>query len=362
MGRSEIQSAAADRLFLDRRLLCQWATGTGKSNVVLRFLEAHPMSCLILVPEQNNIENWENEFRKFGVSLDNVVISCYASLHKHEHSDWGLLVFDEAPHMDTEKRRRICASVSGRYVLALGAVIDEDELNALENAYGKFTKSYISLGKAIQMGILPPPTINVCHITLDDTEGRHWYMGRLLTDKRMYDVLQRKVEDAVTVFNSKPNRFAKQRMLRAGNERKRFLGKIKESAVRRICEGLESRGRRYLCFCSSVAQAESLCADRAFTSKTPASTRLLEKFNGHEIDSLFVVGKLIEGQNLNDIHHGIITQLGGTSRITVQEVGRIMRSQNPVIWIPVFDGTKDDSFLYTLTSNIPSSYIRNYKF
>ena len=85
----------------------------------------------------------------------------------------------------------------------------------------------------------------------------------------------------------------------------------------------------------------------------------LNKFNNHEINSLFVVGKLIEGQNLKDIDCGIITQLGGTSRITVQEIGRVLRSTNPLVYIPVFDGTKDEGFLYTVTSNIPTEYIKH---
>lgn len=363
MDRQTLQGLAAHTLAKDTRLLCQWATGTGKSGIVLRFLQANPdMDCLILVPEQNNIENWEQEFDKFGVPREKVTIACYASFHKYGHTKWDLLVFDEAPHMDTEKRREICKTVRGEFILALGAVIDMDETAALENAYGHFTKSYVPIKKAIEWGILPSPIVNICHISLDDTRQEHWYKGRVYTQKGMYDLLKQKVDGAVTAYNNNPNNFLKQRMLAAGNERKRFLGSLKEDVVRSICAALSSQNKRYLCFCSSIKQAESLGQDHAFTSKTPASMKLLSKFNNHEIDSLFVVGKLIEGQNLTDIEHGIITQLGGTSRITVQSIGRIMRSEKPVIWIPVFDGTKDDSFLYTLTSNIPDNYIKHYNY
>ena len=363
MDRERLQELAAHTLAKETRLLCQWATGTGKSGVVLKFLKDNPeMNCLILVPEQNNIENWQTEFDKFGIPRDKVTIACYASFHKYSHTKWDLLVFDEAPHMDTEKRRAICESVRGEFVLALGAVIDEDETAALEHAYGHFYKSYVSLKKAIEWGILPSPTIYVCHIRLDDKAKEHWYKGHVYTAKEMYDVLQQKVEGAVAAFNLKSNNFNKQLMYRAGNERKRFLGKIKEDVVRSITMALASQHKRYLCFCSSIKQAESLSKDHAFSSKTPAKMKLLEKFNNHEIDCLYVVGKLIEGQNLVDIEHGIITQLGGTSRITVQEVGRIMRSKSPVIWIPVFDGTKDDDFLYTITSNIPENYIQHFNY
>ena len=75
-----------------------------------------------------------------------------------------------------------------------------------------------------------------------------------------------------------------------------------------------------------------------------------------------MVGKLIEGQNLNDIDCGILGQIGGTHRITVQEMGRIMRSQNPIIYIPIFDDTKDESFLRTATDNVPMEYISHYNF
>lgn len=359
--RIELQEQAANTLYQNHRLLCQWATGVGKSGVVLRFLSKHSqMNCLILVPESNNIDNWLAEFDKFGVSTLNVTIICYASLHKYNNTSWDLIVFDEAPHIDTEKRKKICSSISGTYILALGAVIDEDELFTLEDTYGYFKKSYVSLKQAITYGILPSPTIHICHIKLDDKIHCFPYKGSLLTAEKMYAILQKNVSDAVTSYNSFPTQWNKQRMLRAGNVRKKFLGQLKENVVKSICSSLETSGKRFLCFCSSIKQAESLNKQHAFTSKTPTSFDLLNKFNNHEIDSLFVVGKLIEGQNLVDVEEGVITQLGATRRITVQFIGRIMRSKNPIIWIPVFNNTKDNSFLYTLTSNIPNNYIKHH--
>ena len=107
MTRDELQSMAAHRLAKDKRLALQWATGVGKSNVALKFIQVNPgFDTLNLDPEQNNIQNWEDEFRKFGVSLDNVTISCYASFHKHKHTNWDFIVFDEVPHVDTELRKK----------------------------------------------------------------------------------------------------------------------------------------------------------------------------------------------------------------------------------------------------------------
>lgn len=363
MKRDELQEYAANRLEREKRLIAQWATGTGKSNIVLKFLKKHPdFNCYILVPEQNNIQNWLDEFRKFNVPSDNVHISCYASFHKYQNSKWDLLVFDEMPHVDTEKRLAICNSVSGRYILALGAVITDEERNSLETVYGPFDKTVLSMSTAIRMGILPHPTIKVLHLVLNDTERKFWYKGNRYTAKQRYDYIERKVEKAKNEFKKVASQYNLNMMLNAGNERKRFLGELKEDAIRRACDQLCLKKKRFLCFCSSIDQANKLGKDHAFTSETPTSMKLLEKFNNHEIDSLYVVGKLIEGQNLNDIEVGVIGQLGGTHRITVQSIGRIMRSQEPLIYVPVFDGTKDDDFLYTLTSNIPAEYIKHYKF
>jgi superfamily II DNA or RNA helicase len=363
MDRDTLQKRAVDLLFQHYRLICQWATGVGKSNVALRFLRQNPgMVCLIIVPEQNNIENWTEEFSKFGVSMELVRVICYASLHKYKNTAWDLIVFDECPHLDTEKRKLISQSIRSRYVLALGAKIDESEEQALEDTYGKFAKSIVTLDNAIEWGILPPPQVNVLHMELDDIQYRNWHKGKTYTDYQMYQLLGQKVDAAISAYNERQNSFTRSKMFRAGNERKRFLGKLKSDAIRRVCEYLAKNNKRFLCFCSSIKQAESIGGELAFTSKTPASLKLLERFNNHEIDSLYVVGKLIEGQNLKDIDAGIIGQIGGTDRITIQQCGRIMRSTKPVIYVPVFSDTKDDSFLYTLTSNISKDYIKHYKF
>ena len=363
MTRDELQTIAAADLAVYRRLICQWATGTGKSMVVLNFLRANPkMKTLILVPETNNIGNWEAEFDKFGVDRSNVTIRCYASFHKHRDTKWDLLVFDEMPHVDTEKRMEICNSVSGDHILALGAVISDEEQESLESVYGMFERNVVTLEQAIADGILPEPSIRILHLQMDDTRKRHYYQGKMYTDRKRYEIYHNSVESLKKEYEAHPSDALYERILRAGNARKRFLGKLKDEALARIKVRLDEKQKRYLCFCSSIAQANRIGGGHAFTSKTPASFRLLERFNKGEINSLFVVGKLIEGQNLNNIEAGVLGQLGGKERITVQSIGRIMRSEKPIIYVPVFDGTKDDSYLYYLTLNIPERYIKHYKF
>lgn len=363
MDREQLQTQAAQHLAERNRLICQWATGCGKSKVALNFIKDHPdHRVLILVPEQNNIQNWWDEFNKFDVPMFMTTIICYASLHKYKDTSWDLIVMDEVPHIDTEKRTAILQTMKADYVLALGAVITDEELNTLNSIFGNFLVWKITLPQAIKAGILPSPEVRVLHMFLNDTEKTKYYKGRFLTEKQYYDVLQDKVTGAVAAFNASSTEFNKRNMLRAGNERKRFLGQAKEEAAKRVCSYLEGKNKRFICFCASIDQSKALGGDRSFTSKTPTSMKLLEKFNSKEINSLYVVGKLIEGQNLKDVDCGVIIQLGGTHRITVQESGRIMRSSSPLIYVPVFDGTKDERFLYTITANIPEDCIKHFDF
>ena len=259
MTRDELQDRAVIRLEKERRLIVQWATGMGKSNVVLKFLKKHPdFKCLIIVPEIDNIDNWLVEFKKFGVPSDNVRIVCYASFRKFAGTKWDLLVFDEMPHVDTEKRLMICNSVSGEYIVALGAMIDDDERASLESVYGVFDKHIVTMPTAIRMGILPNPTIKVLHLQLDDTDRKYLYKGRLYTAKERYSYIERKVKNAKDNFYKATNNYNKNQMFRAGNERKRFLGELKGDAMRRLCDALCLKKRRFLCFCSSIDQANKL--------------------------------------------------------------------------------------------------------
>lgn len=362
MDRDTLQGTAAHLLAKEQRLLCQWATSVGKSKVALKFLQDNPgMDCLILVPEQNNIQNWIDEFNKFKVPTDKVTVSCYASFHKYENTRWDLLVFDEVPHIDTDLRKKVCKSVKGQYILALGAVVDDEELESLESSYGKFYKSVVTLKNAIEWGIVPAPRIYIVHLELDNTVKSFYINGIKCTAEEKYRSIVAKVNNAKAAFDKNPSAANKRIMYTAGNERKRFLGKLKLDTVRYMSTNLAARNQRFLCFCASIKQAQELGGPNAYTSKTPKSKRVLDKFNNHEIDSLFVVSKLIEGQNLTDIESGIITQLGGTPRITVQMIGRILRSKEPIVYIPVFDNTKDDSFLWTVTSSIPENCIKHCK-
>lgn len=362
MTRDEHQNRAVIILESQKRLICQWATGAGKTMVALKFIKKHPGRTLVFVPESNNIENWEAEFDKFGVSMDSVTIACYASIHKFENTSWNFVVFDEAPHVDTFRRKHFCNSINANYVLALGAKVDDEEKQSLLSVYGYFAEYNIGLTDAIEQGLIVAPTVYIVHTKLDKIKYKHIYRGQTLNAEAYYDILNAKVDKAKEEYENSPSKATHDSLMFAGARRKQFLGKIKEDIIKYLCSNLEQKNRRFICFCSSVKQAERIGKGNAFTSKTPKSMKVLDKFNNKEINSIFVVGKLIEGQNLVGIERGVIGQLSGTERITIQSIGRIIRSANPVIYIPVIDDTKDEDFLRNVTDNIPNEYIKHYNF
>lgn len=361
--KTNLQIRAAQILNSNHRLIARWCTGCGKSSIVIQYINLNPNHgrILIVVPEKNNISNWRDEFKKWDTDDSLVEVCCYASLGKYQGTEWQLLVYDEAPHINTDLKFEYAKTISATDVLALGAVISEDEESTLVDAYGRFSHTEITLDQAINMGLLPPPRICVIHMQMNDDKRHYIVRGKMMTAREKYNYINNKVDLASKDYEFINSSANKQRMLKAGNERKRFLGSQKTDALRYICGNLEQKHKRFICFCSSVAQAHSLGGNKAFTSESPGGMAVLNRFNNHEIDSIYVVGRLIEGQNLNDIEVGVIGQLGGKERITIQSLGRVMRSKSPIVYLPVFDNTKDDSFIYTLTNNISSDYIKHYK-
>jgi len=361
MTRDELQVSAARRLYQDRRLICQWATGTGKSGVALQFLKALPGKALILVPETDNIKNWYAEFDKFGVDTDGVEIACYASIHKFQNTSWHLLVIDEAPHADTDLKEAYLSTIKSNYVLALGAYLRDEEKATLKRIYGDFTVWSINMKHAINAGFIPSPSVRIVHMELDRSNRKYITKFGNATAWEVYSRIDDQVKNAVNAYNNHASDWNKITMKRLGSERKRILGKLKEDCVERVCDMLKKKDKRFLCFCSSIDSAKKLGGELAYTSLTPKSQKILDRFNNHEINQLYVVGKLIEGQNLNDIQCGVLGSIGNSNRITIQSIGRILRSDNPIIYVPVIDNTKDESFLYTVTNNVPKEYIKHYK-
>ena len=386
------QDKALELTKIHNNIFLEWATGVGKSKIAIDIINSNSKNTkvLLVVAELAHKDNWKEEFNKWSLK-DNIDITIvtYHSLKNYKNKSFNYLILDEAHHSGTPIKLAILKSMKVDKVIALSATMPKDKLEALENIFGDFYIYKIALQDAINKDILPEPTIYILQATLDpidkdqliiiergDKNKRVTYIDnfynrwKYLADKKQYPhiklilhatarekyfYINGQVDYWAKLYNRSGSKKAKNMMLFKGNERKKFLGSLKTNMARNIINLI--KGKRHICFCSSIEQAEDLNRKNAIHSKKKNSLAIINKFNNKKINSLYAVEMLQEGQNLKDIEIGIIIQLDGIDRGFIQKFGRSLRAENPIQFIIVFKYTKDDDFLKNVTEEIDSKYI-----
>ena len=134
------------------------------------------------------------------------------------------------------------------------------------------------------------------------------------------------------------------------------MGELKTPIVKKFLKVVTNN--RYICFCGSIEQADILGKNNSIHSKKDNSAEIIDKFNNKEINNLFAVGMLQEGQNLNDNEVGIIVQLDGQERSFIQKFGRSLRAEDPTQYIFYYKNTRDTEYLQNVLEGINESYIQ----
>lgn len=140
---------------------------------------------------------------------------------------------------------------------------------------------------------------------------------------------------------------------------KRYLGELKTEAVRKLLNTFPRR-KRYVCFCASINQANSLSKANTVSSKKGSSKNqgIIDAFNAKKTHSLYAVGMITEGMNLKDIEVGVIVQLDGKERLFIQKAGRVLRAKMPVMYIFYYKNTQDENYLNGAFDNIDSKFVK----
>lgn len=390
-----LQSKAIDALVEDKRLILQWATGVGKGYTAVKAVsKIKPKRTLIIVAESAHKDNWKNEFVKAEASylLTNVVIECYASLKNYKDTYWDMIIFDEAHHLGSDIRLDILRTLRAERVLALSATFDDwDILNVLETTFGKFKFSTVSIQDAIANNLLPQPKIFLKPLFLDytvknqviieewgkkgkrvvmecDWENR-WSIIKYKKTKypnvtlrircsayHKYKYLCEQIDFWQKRYFATRNEAVKNKWLQYGSIRKAFLGELKTMEAKKLLDSLE--GKKYICFCTNIEQAELLGGSNAIHSKKANNKEIIDNFNEGKTDKLFAVGMLQEGQNLNGIEVGVIIQLDGNERSFIQKFGRSMRAEDPIQYIFYYKYTRDEEYLEKVLEGIDKEYIK----
>ena len=403
---NSIKSQLQDREFLalreKPRVILKWATGCGKSKMVIDLInhtaikkkegKLCPRRVLFLVAERAHINNWQDEFEKWNLRFDKVMtdVACYASLKKYKDYRYDIVVLDEAHHAFSEKRMAALEELRNNlypnaHIYLLSATLSVDKTSNIEEIFGKFTTSTVTLKDAIKSDILPDPKVYVIGLELNNTipnqeiaigkgtnlplirwEDRGKYIFKNIpciikcTEKQRYIYLTDTMEYWKRRYEHSHNEFQRNKWVNTGSQRKRYLGELKTEAVKSLIKQFP-KNRRFVCFCSSVLQANILNYINTISSRRPAKSnqQIIDRFNSKKINQIYAVGMITEGMNLTDIQVGIIVQLDGKERLFIQKFGRSLRAEDPVSFIFYYKGTQDEVYLKNALENIDNNYVQH---
>lgn len=390
MTRESILEQALNLSKHHRGLILNWATGVGKSRAAISIAKEHnPQSILLIVAETAHKKNWEEEFLKWGEAelWKRLTVECYASLKNYGSTEWDMVILDEGHHAMSELRMDILSKMNIQRLVVLTATLSEEAEMDLNLVFGEDLYKYtVTLQDAITHKLLPTPKIYLYGLDLDrknyteeikESWGKSSQRVELTcpfermrpynkkdypaanlvvkcTPFQKYNYLTNKAEYYKARFKRTRQEFMKINWLRKGNERKRLLAKSKTEKLQELVQYISDK--RFICFCGSIEQANLINAENSIHSDRSDSSRVIERFNRGEINSLFAVNMLQEGQNLNNIQVGIIAQLDGQERAFIQKFGRTLRAEDPVQIIMYFRGTRDEEYLNEALKGINPDY------
>lgn len=394
--RDELQKEALNLAKENKNIALEWATGLGKSKTAIDIINYTAslkpngglLRCLLVVAETAHKENWNKEFKKWGLQ-STVIVECYASLKNYFNTSWDLLILDEAHHTSSELRQDILSTIKSERVLLLSATLGEDNLLNMGLIFGEFKVHRVTLRQAIKYNIIPQPKVYLIPMELNNTaynqevieewgrkekrveiscnyEERWGYIRNKYkfpnvtlkmkcTEAQAYDYVDSKVTYWKNRYFISRLPFMKVKWTQAGSVRKRLLGELKTECAKVLLDKIKMY--RYICFCASINQAKELGESHAIYSGKSDSQELIDKFNSGKINNLLAVGMLQEGENLKDIQMGVIIQLDGKERLYIQKSGRTLRAKEPIQYIFYFKNTRDEEFLNKILLTIDKKYV-----
>lgn len=364
MDREEIRK---DILKLkNKAVLLELPTGIGKSKIGMELcLQENPNSILIIVPRIVLIQNWKEEFKKWGKEkyLSLVTFSTYAGLHKVQ-GHFDCIICDEAHHI-TPRIQELLSYITFNRIIMLSATVTKNLKYELQNMFPDIYCYKIGIKEAIQNEVLPDPIVYLLPLTLDNKSNTEEIVKnkkgeipitcaykdrwKYLKNKRYKVTIKCTPSEKSSEFDTEvfywKNRYMrtrnevyKNRWLYIAGQRLKWLSNQKNAIVKELLNVFKNE--RVLTFCSSIEQT-SLLGKNCINSKNKNAVKVLESFNNGEISHITACNMLNEGINLCNCRIGIYANLNSSDIIIKQRLGRILRHKNPAIIIPYFKNTRE---------------------
>lgn len=333
-------------------LLLSFATGTGKTLTALKIAQDKKGKWLILCKEINHINEWKKEITKHKVKL-NYEIMCYSSLHKVKGK--YNIICDEAHAITVKRRNLIRKNIQYDNILFLTATLPDNKRGHIKllSKDRKYKELPLPLNKAIKLGILPEPQINVHYVEMTKLQ------------RLKYEKIDSSVKQASFNYNDHKTQKAYESLMFISNRRKNIVANFKLKAVRKLLEQLDRTNKRYICFTNSIKQLSYLCNSDSYIHSQREKAKdknieVIENFNAGKYNHIFTVKMLTESANLANIQEGIIVQLDTKQLTALQKIGRVLRSYLPVMHIFIVRDTMDEYYLESSLQDVDKKFINYY--
>lgn len=369
-------------------LLCILPTGYGKTKIALEYTAKYnPVKILIVIPYNTLIKNWEDEIKKWNFNFT-PVYSTYRSIDKHLDVDWDVVIFDECHHI-TERVAEIVHYLNTKRSVMLSATVSKEVLFRIKDIYSDLKEYKVKMREAIDNKVLPDPTIILLKLQLSDSKMtsftihpkakgplvqgnlKNYFKYNTLyknnpvqincTQKKYIEWLDNQIYYYKFKFFKDKQEYIKNKWLQLCNQRLKALSTFKEELIK---EQLETTLNSYrtLTFCSSIKQTEFISKNCLHSNHDKEKNdEILKKFNSKKINHITSCAMLDEGQNLVDCQLGIYVNISASDRLIIQRLGRLLRHENPYIYIPYFEGTRETEIVSKMLENYNKNKILNYE-
>lgn len=308
-----------------QRVLCQVATGVGKTKIAIELADVNQEPWQILVPKVPLIKTWEDEMAKWGAEelLSKVKIICYASAHKLIPGN-NNVILDEAHRVTDRTLPFIKAFVGTGKLIGLSATVPLKKLLLLEQL--GITRDNIvkyNLDTAVDDDIIADYEIKIIQFALDavtkNVQGGRKGAYFMTTEQQSYAYADQQLRQAIYAGNPMFIKFKTLARMRAIYNLPSKIT-LTEEILKAIPED-----KKVIIFCGSIAHADLICKHR-YHSKT--STKDYEDFCAGNINRLSVVQSVSEGVNIPNLDYAILMQVQSDSLHLVQKLGRLLRKSD----------------------------------
>ena len=359
-------------------ILAELPTSFGKTRVAIDLMLKHihgmvdefmTPKILIVIPRLVLIDNWKDEFKKWGCEdyLEFVTFVTYVSFPKMA-GDWDVVIFDEVHHL-SERCRESLMYFDIYHSISLSATVSRDMRKALKEIFPDLYIYKVTTKQAITDEVLPDPRVFLIplsldaltvnqeiiknksqKITLEIPYSMRFQYAKVKNRRIVIKCTQRQYYDDMSTMIEWYKRkmygseVMKNLFLRKSGERLKWLSEQKTAYVKALLDLL--RDQRTLTFCNGIPQTAELGKYCINSSKSKGeNAENLDKFNSGKVKHITACNMLDEGMNLVNCRVGVYAVLNSSERMIKQKLGRLLRHSDPIIIIPYYVGTRDEELV-----------------